>query len=391
MGRKPLRILQVMECTIGGTRRHIRELASGLAGRGHRVMAVCSAERDPTFREDMACMGDAGVKVVELPLVRPIAPWTDGRHLAFLYRFLRKNPCDLIHTHSSKAGVLGRVASLAAGAAPRVHTPHTFAFSFAGEFSPLKRRLYLTIERWLGRRTHRLVNVSESEHREAIDLGIAPPDRMVVVENGINPWPYRWAEPPEPGACLFGEGKRAPRLGTVGLLNAAKGHDVLLSAFARLLDRFPDAGLAIVGEGELRGSLEGRIADLGLKDRARLVGYRREVPSLLKELDLFVLPSRWEGMPYVLMEAMAAGVPVVATDVNGSRDIVVHGETGLIVPPGDVDALAAACALVLDDPQKHAAMVRAGLRRVMGRYTVEKMLDGIEAVYQGAVEEAGRG
>lgn len=389
MGSYRFDILQIMECTIGGTRRHIRELSAGLSLRGHAVTAICSAERDLTFRGDLEEMRKAGVEVVELPMVRSIMPRLDLQHFTFLCRFLKGKSYDVIHTHSSKAGVLGRLAGLWAGRVPLVHTPHTFAFTFKGHFNPLKSGFFLDIERFLGRRTSRLISVSESERRDTLSHRIISSDRVMVVENGIDPWPYRWAEPPEEGRGLFKSRARSPRLGAVGLLNPAKGHDVLLKAFAGLVRRFPEAGLAIVGDGELREELEGLIRELNLEDNAFLVGYRDDVPSLLKELDLFVLPSLWEGLPYVLLEAMASALPAVVTDVNGSRDIVVDGVTGFIVPIGDAEALEKACAEILNDPAMMESMGQEGLRRVMKNYTMEKMLDGVEQVYQSAVD-AGR-
>jgi glycosyltransferase involved in cell wall biosynthesis len=381
-----MKILQIMECTIGGTRRHIRELSCGLCHRGHDVTAVCSAERDPTFRGDMETMRAAGVEVVELPMRRAVSPLADFRHLAFLYRFLGTHPFDVIHTHSSKAGVLGRVAGLCRGRTPLVHTPHTFAFAFKDHFSPVKRRFFLAVERLLGARTGRMINVSESERREALSYRVIRPGRIAVVPNGIDPWPFRWAEPPERSA--FGGRRFSPRLGTVGLLNAAKGHDVLLHAFKKLLEQHPEAGLVIVGEGELREPLSRLIEALGLQENAFLAGFRDDVPEVMKELDLFVLPSLWEGMPYVVMEAMASGVPVVVTNVNGSRDIVEHEKTGLIAPPGDAGALAEACEAVLSAPDLGAAMAREGIGVVLRRYTVARMVERIERVY---LDLTGRG
>ncbi len=381
-----MKVLLVMECTIGGTRRHIRELASGLSSMGHDTTAVCSAVRDPTFREDMDSMRGAGAEVIELPMRRRPSPWADLKHLFFLYRLLGRMRFDVIHTHSSKAGVLGRAAAMLRPGPALVHTPHTFAFSFKGHFNPVNRMFYLGIERFLGRQTGRIINVSESEREEALRLRIARPERLVKVENGIDPWPYRWAEPPDPENSLFMGREFFPRIGTVGLLNAAKGHDTLVRAFSMLQSRFPDAGLAIVGEGALRNRLEALVSKLGVEDSVFITGYRRDVPSLLKELDLFVLPSRWEGMPYVLMEAMASGMPAVATDVNGSRDIMEHGKTGLVVPRDDPGALASACGEIIADRDEAAAMAGEGLRRVMERFTLQSMLERTVDVYRAAIQ-----
>ncbi|MHC4943498.1 MAG: glycosyltransferase family 4 protein [Planctomycetota bacterium] len=388
MERPSLKILQIMECTIGGTRRHLRELSSGLAKRGHEVTAICSAERDPTFRNDMEQMREAGVEVIELPMVRSIAPGRDLRHFFFLCRFLRKRQFDIIHTHSSKAGVLGRAAALLCRRCRLVHTPHTFAFAFKGYFSFWKRALFMDIERFLCRRTARIIHVSESERREGLQYGILKAEQAAVAENGIDPWAVRWADPPEEGKSLFSGRNLSPRLGTVGLLNSAKGHDILLHAFVEIVKEFPEAGLAIVGEGKLRPRLEKLIDKLGLDGRAILTGYRNDIPRVLKELDLFVLPSLWEGMPYVVMEAMASGLPVVATDVNGSRDLVAQGETGLIVPPGDKDALAGACMELLRKPVTADNMGKYGLRRVLNHFTLETMLDKTEAIYREVISQS---
>jgi glycosyltransferase involved in cell wall biosynthesis len=387
MKRSALKILQIMECTIGGTRRHLRELSSGLAQRGHEVTAICSAERDPTFRDDMEQMREAGVDVVELPMVRSIAPGRDLKHFISLCRFLRRKRFDIIHTHSSKAGVLGRTAALLCRRSGLVHTPHTFAFAFKGHFSFWKRALFMDIERFLCRRTARIIHVSESERREGLQYGILKPEQAAVAENGIDPWKVRWADPPAEGKGVFAGKNFSHRLGTVGLLNAAKGHDLLLRAFARIVKAFPEAGLAIIGDGALRPKLEKLIAELGLEGRAILAGYRTDVPRVLKELDLFVFPSLWEGMPYVVMEAMASGLPVVATDVNGSRDLVAQDETGLIVPPGDEAALADACMALMRKPVTADNMGKYGLRRVLNHFTLECMLDKIEAIYGEVISE----
>ena len=382
----PLHILQVMECTIGGTRRHLKELACGLALRGHRVTAVCSAERDPSFREDMAEMARLGVQVQELPMVRPISPVADLRHLMALRRVMQAHPFHVVHTHSSKAGVLGRLAALSLGIRTLVHTPHTFAFSFERGFGSGKKAFFLRVERFLGRRTAALVNVSPSEREEALRFRVVPPERARVVPNGIDPWPYRWAEPPGVKDRLFpGEGP-GPRIATVGLMNEAKGHAVLLRAFARVHPRHPEARLAVVGTGPLEARLRELAFELGIGDRVVFPGYREDVPALLKELDLFVLPSLWEGLPYVLLEAMAAGVPVVATDVNGSRDVVRNGETGLLAPPGDEEALAGAVLRLLDRPAEGEALAQRALRALFAGYTLDRMLDRMEAVYREVAE-----
>lgn len=386
-GQRKLRIAEVMECTIGGTRRHIRELTIGLARRGQAVTLFASAERDPTFREDLSRIAEAGVTVCEIPMVRQIAPKVDIGHQWRLIREFRRGRFDVVHTHSSKAGALGRVAArVAVRRAVICHTPHTFAFNFAEQFSARKRQLFLAIERTLGKVTDRLIHVSESERQEGIALGIVPPERTVLIENGIDSTAYRGLDRVRVRREL-GLAEGVPLIGAVGLLNEAKGHSFLIDAMARLRDDGVAARLVIVGEGALRDSLTSQIARLGLNETVRLLGYRRDVPDILAALDVFAMPSLWEGMPYGVLEAMASGLPVVASDVNGCRDLVVDGVTGRLIPARDAHALAQALRAVLADPAHARAMADAGRARVMERYSLDTMIDRHVALFEQRVAE----
>ncbi len=384
-----MRVLQIMECTIGGTRRHLRDLVHGLLGRGVDVEVACAARRDPAMRGDMQAMVAAGARVHEVPMVRAITPTRDALHAARLAGLVCDRRFDVVHTHSSKAGALGRAAAFLTSGAARVHTPHTFAASFEGgagqggeAAGPVG--LLLATERLLGAITDRIIHVSESERAEGARLGVVPPSKARVVPNGIDP--RRYAEP-RGGAALraqLGIPAGAPLVGTVGLLNDAKGHDVLVEAAARLP---ADTHVLIVGHGEREGALVERAARLGLGARLHLPGWRDDLAAVHDALDVFVLPSRWEGLPYALLEALAAGLPAIATDVNGSRDILrASPEAGLIVPREDVEALAAAIARVLDDQALARRLAELGPRRVAGRFTLEHMLDGTLAVYAEALD-----
>jgi glycosyltransferase involved in cell wall biosynthesis len=386
-----LAVAEVMECTIGGTRRHIGELSIGLAGRGVDVTLFASAVRDPTFRQDLARCAAAGVRIVEIPMRREIAPLHDLRHALRLVREFAARRFDVIHTHSSKAGALGRVAArIAARDAAIVHTPHTFAFNFAEQFSPRKRKLFLAIERGLGRVTDRLIHVSESERREGIALGIVPAERAIVIENGIDAASYAGRDRSRVRR-EFGIADDEPLIGAVGLLNEAKGHSYLIDAIATLRGRGSRARGLIVGEGALRADLERRIRDLSLGDAVILAGYRRDVPDVLAALDVFAMPSLWEGMPYGVLEAMAAQKPVVASDVNGCRDLVRDGETGFLVPPRDPSALAAALERVLRDRERAAALAAAGRELVAREYSLATMIDRYVALFDSLAREKGRG
>lgn len=377
-----LRVAQVMECTIGGTRRHIRELSIGLAARGLDVTLFASAERDPTFRDDLRGVAAAGARVVELPMVRAITPRLDVAHLLRLRTAFRAGGFDVVHTHSSKAGALGRAAAALVRPRPAlVHTPHTFAFNFTAQFSTNKRRLFLGIERTLGRRTDCLVHVSASERDEGLALGIVPPERAIVIENGIDATAYaRGAR--ERVRREWGIGDDEFVLGTVGLLNEAKGHGDLIDAAARLVARCPRLRVMIVGEGDLRSELERRIAQHGLGAVVRLLGYRNDVPDVLSAFDAFCLPSLWEGLPYVVLEAQAAGLATIVTDVNGSRDIVRADVTGLVTPKSDPTALATAIERLISDRALRDRLAAAGRDRVVSHYALARMIDQHVELYE---------
>jgi len=373
-----LKVLHVMESTIGGTRRHLTDIARGLNARGVEVHLVVAAERQTDFRADLARLADEGCVVTELPMVRAISPLRDPRHLLALERIMRRVRPDIVHTHSSKAGVLGRLASIAGDTGIRVHTPHTLAFLFQEMFGKLKRGLFFQLEKHLAGHTRRVVAVSESEARTFVESGVIARNRVRVVPNGIDPTPYEDAAPLD--LAGLGLDPARPTAAVIGLLNAAKGQDLALEALAR-----PEAWelqLVVAGHGELDEELERRANELGVRGRVAFLGYRTDVPAILAACDLLLLPSRWEGLPYVVLEAMAAGKPVVATPVDGAVDLLSTGETGWLAERIDGEALAAALGAFLDlSPEVRKAFGRRGRERVRERYTVERMVEGLLDLY----------
>ncbi|MCB9915492.1 MAG: glycosyltransferase [Planctomycetes bacterium] len=359
-------MLHVMESTIGGTRRHITDVGHGLARRGWDVHLVVSAERQPEFRADFAGLEAAGAVVHELPMVRELRPGPDARHVWALRGLMRHLRPALVHTHSSKAGALGRTAARLAGVPRRVHTPHTLAFLFEGMFGPRKRRLFHAVEKRLAASTDRLVAVSESEAETFRRSGVVDPAKVRVVPNGIDPAPFEGAAPH--ALAELGLDPARVTFAVVGLLNVAKGHDLALDALAAPGNEA--AQLLFAGHGALEGELRARAAALGVAQRVAFLGFRADVPRLLASADALLLPSRWEGMPYIVLEAMAAGLPVLATPVDGAKDLVRDGATGWLAGAVDARALALRLRDALDaGPEARRALGARGRERLRARAT----------------------
>jgi glycosyltransferase involved in cell wall biosynthesis len=258
-------------------------------------------------------------------MVRAIRPLLDWKHLGSLKQQLELLRPEIVHSHSSKAGALARRASIATGVGKRVHTPHTMAFLFSALFHPLKRRIFRSIETRLGARTDRMIAVSVSEGETLRTSGVIAPERIRVVPNGIDPSGWDVAEPLD--LAEFGLDPVKPTLALVGLVYGAKGQDLAIEALSH--PALSGWQLLCVGPGSSE-TYESQARRLGVQDRVRFVGARPDIPRVLASVEGLILPSRWEGMPYVVLEAMAAGKPVLAHPVDGARDVVRDGETGVL-------------------------------------------------------------
>lgn len=373
-----MHVLHVIEATIGGTRRHVVDACRGLLRRGVRVSLVASALREPRFRDDLRQLASEGVEVRELPMVRAIRPASDLPQTLELRRILRELRPDIVHTHSSKAGAIGRLASWSCGVGARVHTPHTFAFLFGAMFSPMSRSLFRAVEKELARKTDRFLAVSDDEASTFRSAGFVPEDKLRVVPNGVDPALFRSA-PPLPRSEL-GVPERAPLLLVVGLLNVAKGQDLAIEALAT--PALQAAHLLLAGSGETETELRSLASKLGVAPRVHFLGWRDDVPRLLRTADVLLLPSRWEGMPYIVLEAMSAGIPVAATRVDGARALLESSGGGELCAEITAASLAEAAARILSlDAAQRSELGARGEAAVCERYTLDHMVDGLRGVY----------
>lgn len=352
----------------------------GQRRRGHEVVLAAGlglTEESPLRPEAES----EGVQLVRIPsLIRAVHPVKDAAALRACWRLIRGGRFDLVHTHTSKAGILGRLAARLAGGCRVVHTPHGHVFY--GYFGPWKTRLFIWAERLMARWTDAIVTLTDREAQEHLALGVGRPSQFVTIFSGIPlPGPKTRAGTGPSRRRALGLPAEGALVGSVGRLDPIKGHGLLIRAFAMLGDRHPGARLILIGEGEKREEYQALARELGVAEGVRFMGWRDDVGDLLEELDLFVFPSRNEGMGRAAVEAMAAGLAVVAARTGGLPEVVREEETGLLVPPGDAAALSAAIDRLLARPEERRAMGEAG-RRLAQAYSAERMCEKIEALYQ---------
>jgi glycosyltransferase involved in cell wall biosynthesis len=363
---------------VGGSTENTVISVTGMAPGEFASSLISGPTEDPPagLRETLAA---AGVPWLIAPhLCRPVNPVMDCRALWELRRLIKKLRPDIVHTHSSKAGFLGRLAARRAGVRHIVHTPHGHVFG--GYFSPLETRLYVILERRAARWTGRIITLTDAEARQHLALRIGRLEQFVTIPSGIDLDAVLSAPP----AHLV-SGRLV--IGAIGRLAPVKGHQQLIEAAPDILRRFPDARLLLVGDGELRPALEKRAETLGLADRIIFAGFRQDVPSIIAGMDLVVLPSLNEGMGRVLVMAMAQGKPIVASRVGGVPELLGEGEAGVLVPPGDSRALADAICELLENPSGARALGEAGRRRAP-RYSAEAMIAALTKLYHEVVDGA---
>lgn len=374
--RRP-RVAQIVtRMDIGGVPDHVMTLVRGLRF-DFEVVVIC-ASIDPRHARELEALA---VPVIVVPLARLPHPVADLRALLRLVQVLQARRLDIVHTHMSKAVLIGAAAARLARVPVIVNTAHNLGFLALRQ--PLLRALFWAYDRALFAATcDVIVTVSRQVRAGVVRAGIAPPRKVVAIPNGIDP--ARFSVSPEL--------RRSTRLAladgdglvivTVARLVWFKGLDTLLEAAVPLLARHPRARIVIVGEGPLRAALTAQAVRLGIDRSVIFAGERGDIPALLAAADLFVLPSVSEGMPISILEAMAACRPVVATRVGGVPDLVLDGVSGLLVDARAPDALAAALLRLADDPALAARMGQAGAARLDRAFSAAAMVARTGALYR---------
>lgn len=334
---------------------------------------VVGAPRDGIFFERFQALG---LRVVEFPPSR-----LGLRHLLLAIRLIRQFDIAVVHTHGKGPGLYGRLAAWWTGA-PAVHTFHGIHYT---NYSPIGRWLYLALERQLSRLSRTIINVSTSQAAEGLGLRLFKAEQNAVVVNGIALEEISRAMSESP-VCRDDLALTAAdvMLGCISRFDTIKRLDVLLAAVQRLAGRLPRVTLLLVGAGTEEDRIRRLTFEMGLQDRVIFTGFLENPARVYPALDLYVTASQKEGLPLSLVEAMCAGLAVVATDVPGHRDVVIHGKTGLLVPPNDSAALADAILSLISDPVRRRAMGEAGRRRALEEFGIRLMVDATAAIYRRA-------
>lgn len=306
------------------------------------------------------------------------------RSLWVLGQYIRKNHIKLVHSHGKGAGMYSRPLKLLC---PGVKVVHTFHGIYLEQYGRALRMVYCTIEHILRFWTDHFICVSQSEQQEARRLQFAKKGHTSVIPNGVEPEAFAQVFiDRDKYRKEFGFPEDVYVIGCVARLERMKGHNCLLTAFARLVKKYPFCRLLLVGDGPDRESVEERIKKLGLSQTVKLAGFRHDVPQLLKFFDLFVSASLKEGMPYTLIEALAAGTPVVATDVIGNRDVIHDRENGFLVPSQNVKRMVQAMAEAIENPELCRHYGTIGQKNVRTSFSEETLVSKLFGVYEATIK-----
>lgn len=373
----------------GGSAENTLLTAEGLDKKIYDIILIKGPSIESGMAEDEAVAVEKsiieaereGVRILTVPgLVRRISPFHDIKTLFALIKILRYERPHIVHTHTSKAGILGRWAAYFCRVPIIIHTPHGHVFW--GYFGRLKTSFYIVLEKITAFITDKIIALTEQEKNDHLRFRIADGDKFSVVHSGIrlDRFSNLSVDPADIRRKLGISGGDLV-VGTTGRLTTVKGHRQLIEAAVNIVDARPNTTFVFLGDGELSDELKNMASGLGMKEKMKFPGWRPDVAEVMSVFDLFVLPSLNEGMGRVLVEAMALGKPIVASDVGGIPDLVVHGKNGYLVPPGDARRLSAAISDLIEHPEKRIKMGENGKKRAID-YSADAMVEKIDQLYR---------
>ena len=367
---------------VGGAQENTIFTVNGLKKKGYAVDLVSGPSEGPEGSlEDQ--VREINLIVIE-EMVREINPFLDVKCFLKLVRLFRKNRYEIVHTHSAKAGILGRIAAkIACRKTAVIHTVHGLSFH---EFqSPLMNCFYITAEKIADMFTDRYICVGEVMRDKSLKAGIGRKEKYSIVYSGFEVQPYLDAEKRrDETRRSLGIGENEKVIGMVGRLYHLKGQEYLLEAFAGVTKDFPEARLLLVGDGILRADLENFARQHGVFDRVIFTGLvpPSRIPELISAMEILAHTSLREGLPKAVAQGFAGGRPVLAFDVDGSRELVINDRTGYLIPPKDVKLLEEKMRFLLQNPAISYKMGEEGRKVVLNLFPVEKMVDSIEKIYK---------
>lgn len=378
-----MRVLHVItRLIVGGAQENTVASVLGLRRQfGWEVELLSGPTRGPEGSLESTLADSPGVLTLIPDLVRPVHPWRDLRALRQLTRLFRARQPDLVHTHSGKAGVLGRLAAARAGVPVIVHTIHGPSF---GPFqNPLANLVFRTAERLAARVTTHFVSVAEAMTQQYLAAGIGHPGQYSTIRSGFDLRPYQAARNEPAVRARWGIPRDALVIGKIARLFKLKGHEDLFAVAPALVAQCPRLKFLLVGDGPWRARFERQLESLGLRPSFVFTGLvsPAEIPALVGIMDMLVHLSRREGLPRALPQALAAARPVVAYDCDGAREVCRDGQTGFLIPVGDRDRLTARLLELARDPELRQRLGQAGQSLVVSEFDVDRMVRSLHDLY----------
>ena len=370
-----IHILQVAKSS-GGVGMYTRRLVKAFDKSRYRFTVVCLAEDSDIMAADLNKI--EGVKAISIPMKDGIEPFSDILICFRLAKLIRSEKFDLIHAHTSKPGFFARLAAIGTGI-PVVYRPANFAFH---ENAPrFQAVFYAFLERMAARITDRIITVSNGERELARRYSVGRDDQFITIHTGIDLHPFEISVDRAKVREGYGIPADVRLTGIVARFTEAKAPSDFIHAAALVHVRYPQAHFLWVGDGPLEHEARSLVQSLGLQDVFHFAGYQDNIPAILISLDYFLLSSHWEGFSIAILEAMAAGLPVISTRVTGADEAIVDGQTGILVNVGDVNGLADAVCKLIEDVDFARSMGVAARKRAESEFPYAKMLDRIEKLY----------
>jgi glycosyltransferase involved in cell wall biosynthesis len=378
----PVRVLHpITRLIVGGAQENTMYTAY-LLDRSRYQVEVLSGPQTGTEGSLIEEVLGRGIKLTIYPhMLRQVNLYHDIFCLILLTRFIRQRKFSIVHTHSSKAGIIGRLAAKMAGTPVIIHTVH--GWSFHDHMHPVLRSTYIFLERWIARFTDKIIVVTRKDIDKGMRNGIGHLGQYRLIRSAI---PLDEFDPSqinrEAVRTELGIPQGALVLGNVGRFSNQKNPLDWVRIAGMVNNKIPDSRFLLVGDGPLRSEVHSALARENILEKTILTGLRRDIPRMMAAMDVFLLTSLWEGLPRVIPQAMGMGLPVVANAVDGSSEAIINGETGYLSPPGSLDETANYCIELLRDTKKRSEMGKKGREYVVNEFDLRQMVAQIDEVYQ---------